>query len=239
MNGYLSFFRRALAQALLLPAQALMALGLAPYTVRFIAHLAYVLAGGESLRYAFSLEPNGLVMDLGGYRGHFALEILKQHECRIWIFEAVPDFAARLQRRLGRIPGVKVYPYGLAGLEQVVSIHLAGDASGAFEGQGGKQVRAKLRSATAFLAGARPKAIDLMKINVEGGEYELLERLSETPWIRRIQRLQVQFHPFVPGALGRMKHLHAQLAKTHELEWCFPMVWESWKLKGEAHAAHR
>jgi FkbM family methyltransferase len=206
--------------------------------VRFIAHLAYLLAGGEGLRYNFAVEPRGLVMDLGGYRGHFALEILKQHECRIWVFEAIPEFAARLSRRLGRIPGVKIYAYGLAGIEQKAVLNLADDATGAFEAKTERQVRVRLRSAADFLTRARPKSIDLIKINVEGGEYELLERLMGTPWIGRMQRLQIQFHPFVPGALGRMKALHAGLSRSHRLEWCFPMVWESWVLKGDADA-HR
>lgn len=230
--SFLNRFRQILGALTLAPAQALVWLGVAPYSVRFIAHLAYLLAGGEALRYDFQLGPRALVMDLGGYKGHFALEILKQHECRIWVFEAMPEFAARLERRLGRIPGVTIYPFGLAGLEQVVTLNLAADATGMFEPQGGKQFRIRLRAATAFLAGSRPKSIDLMKVNVEGAEYELLERLVETPWVAKIQRLQVQFHPFVPGALGRMKALHERLLRTHRLEWCFPMVWESWVLKG-------
>jgi FkbM family methyltransferase len=238
MENYVSLLRRASARALLLPAQALVAVGVAPYAVRFIAHVAYVLAGGEALRYGFSLRPQALVLDLGGYKGHFALEILKEHECRIWIFEAMPDFAARLQRRLGRIPGVKVFAYGLAGSDQVARLSQDGDASSVIEPGSGRSVRIRLRSVLAFLAAARPQSIDLMKVNVEGAEYELLERLVPSPWMARVQRLQVQFHPFVPGALGRMKHLHQQLSRTHDLEWCFPMVWESWKLKGEAHAHH-
>jgi FkbM family methyltransferase len=231
-------FRLFLAGIILFPAKVLVAVGLAPFSVRFIAHLAYLLAGGEALRYNFELGPRGLVMDLGGYRGHFALEILKMHECRIWVFEAIPEFAARLSRRLGRIPGVKIFAYGLAGIEQKVTLAMAEDATGIYEQGAQRHVRVRLRAAAEFLAKARPKSVDLMKINVEGAEYELLERLVETPWIGRIQRLQVQFHPFVPGALGRMKALHARLGRTHRLEWCFPMVWESWVLKGSADA-HR
>jgi FkbM family methyltransferase len=230
--GLLSGIRAFLAELLLLPVRLLLAIGIAPRAVRFVAHLAYLMAGGEALRYRFDLDRQSLVMDLGGYKGHFALEILKQHECRIWIFEALPPYAARLQRRLGRIPGLRIFPYGLAGVDQKASIHVDEDASSTFEGpKESRSVRIRLRSATAFLAAARPRQVDLMKINIEGGEYELLERLLESPWSRKIVRLQVQFHPFVPGALGRMKAIQAQLGRTHVKEWGFPMVWESWVLK--------
>lgn len=233
MADLLGGLRQGLAQAMLLPARALSALGIAPFAVRFIAHIAYVLAGGEALRYRFQLDRNSLVMDLGGYKGHFVLEILKQHECRIWVFEAMPEFSARLSRRLGRIPGVRVFAFGLAGTDQTVQLTVDEDASSAYEAGKARSIRVKLRSILGFLASARPHQIDLMKVNIEGGEFELLERLSVSPWMSKVRRLQVQFHPFVPGALGRMKAIHARLEATHRMEWGFPMVWESWALKEE------
>ena len=36
--------------------------------------------------------------------------------------------------------------------------------------------------------------IALIKINIEGGEYELLDRLIETNLIEKIEDIQVQFH---------------------------------------------
>ena len=42
----------------------------------------------------------------------------------------------------------------------------------------------------------------LMKINIEGGEFELLERLLETRLISRIENIQVQFHNGTGGILG-------------------------------------
>ena len=234
MPSFLGALRGFLARIVLLPAQTLAGLGLAPFLVRFFAHLAYVLAGGEALRYRFELDRNSLVMDLGGYKGHFVLEILKQHECRMWVFEAMPEYSARLQRRLGRIPGLRIFPYGLAGMDQTVQLKVDEDASSVFEAGNGRSVRIKLRSILGFLQGARPRMIDLMKINIEGGEYELLEKLCGSPWMPKLKRLQVQFHPFVPGALGRMQAIHAQLRRTHRMEWGFPMVWESWVLKEEA-----
>ena len=45
----------------------------------------------------------------------------------------------------------------------------------------------------------------LMKINIEGGEYDLLEELLDENMIKQIVNLQVQFHDFVERSDERMK----------------------------------
>ena len=56
-----------------------------------------------------------------------------------------------------------------------------------------------------------------MKINIEGGEYELLERLIAADLIRKIDDIQVQFHNFVPDAAARMERCKARCGRrTHQ-----------------------
>jgi len=59
--------------------------------------------------------------------------------------------------------------------------------------------------------------IDLMKINIEGGEYDLLEHLLDSAFISNIYNIQVQFHDFVPNAESRMNKIQESLSKTHLL----------------------
>ncbi len=73
--------------------------------------------------------------------------------------------------------------------------------------------------------------VALLKINIEGGEYDLLERLLETGLVGQFQHLQVQFHRFVPDAEKRRDFIRTGLAHSHEERWCYPWVWESWTLK--------
>ena len=70
-----------------------------------------------------------------------------------------------------------------------------------------------------------------MKINIEGGEYDLLEHLIETGFVKNIFDLQIQFHDFIPNARGRMENIQKKLKKTHKLSYQYEFVWESWKLK--------
>ena len=89
----------------------------------------------------------------------------------------------------------------------------------------------KLVRAADFFAQQAFDHIDLMKVNIEGGEYDLLEHLVETAVISKIANLQVQFHDFVPNAEARMAAIQACLRQTHVLTYQFPFIWENWRIK--------
>lgn len=52
--------------------------------------------------------------------------------------------------------------------------------------------------------------IDLIKINIEGGEYELLDRLIETDLIKQIENIQVQFHDFSETSSSEMERIQRE-----------------------------
>ena len=71
----------------------------------------------------------------------------------------------------------------------------------------------------------------LLKLNIEGGEYEVLADLLESHFIDKITFIQIQFHDFMPDAENMRASLRRKLAKTHVESWCFDFIWESWRLK--------
>ena len=68
-----------------------------------------------------------------------------------------------------------------------------------------------------------------MKINIEGGEYELLEYLLDTGLATQIINYQVQFHDFVPDAEARMTAIRERLSQTHTLTYQYEFVWGNWR----------
>ena len=50
---------------------------------------------------------------------------------------------------------------------------------------------------------------------------------------RKVRKLQVQFHDFVPDAIPRRARILQGLAQTHAPHWNFHFVWEEWGLKPE------
>ena len=76
---------------------------------------------------------------------------------------------------------------------------------------------------------AQPGRVAVAKINIEGGEYEVLPRLIDSGLIEEIDEVQVQFHDVVPNAKQRMNEILADLALSHEPTYRYPFVWENWR----------
>ncbi len=74
--------------------------------------------------------------------------------------------------------------------------------------------------------------IDLAKVNIEGGEYDLLPAFDEAGVLPRLRMLQVQFHLFAPADIERRNAIRATLSRTHNCDWSYDFVWEQWSLKG-------
>lgn len=156
------------------------------------------------------------------------------------MFEPVPQFAANIAKRFVRNSRVKVFDFGLADKTRVGRIAVDGDASSVYkETEVMEEIR--LERACDFIITNSISAIDLMKINIEGEEYDLLEHLLDCGLTDRIVNIQVQFHDFVPKAEERMKKIQERLQRTHSLTYQYPFVWENWKLKAngtDASEAH-
>ena len=82
-----------------------------------------------------------------------------------------------------------------------------------------------------FLNEHNIRSVNLIKINIEGGEYDLLEHIIDSGEISIFENIQVQFHDFVPHASERMLKIQKELIKTHYLTYQYEFVWENWKRK--------
>lgn len=192
------------------------------------SHRRWVADRGDGiLRLAYPLAASAVVLDVGGYRGDWAAGALERFGCTVHIFEPVPEFMPELEHRFAGRAGAVLHAYGLAGRTRAEVFALAGDGSSAL--RGGGDVGVWLRKAADVFSELGLERVDLMKVNIEGGEYELLEHLLDTGLIARIEHLQVQFHDFVPGAARRMHAIQQRLALTHALDWQYEFVWESWR----------
>ena len=72
------------------------------------------------------------------------------------------------------------------------------------------------------------KSVDLMKINIEGGEFSLLERMTDVNLHTQVDCFLIQFHEWHPNAYQRRARIRKTLAKTHNLQWDYHFIWEKW-----------
>ena len=73
--------------------------------------------------------------------------------------------------------------------------------------------------------------VDLIKINIEGGEYDLPDYIIHSGMAHCFRNIQVQFNDFVTNYKLRMQPIQQNLSITHYLTYQYPFVWENWKLK--------
>lgn len=188
--------------------------------------------GDTNLRLNYDLHEDSIIFDLGGYKGEWTSNIYSMYNSTIFVFEPVPDFAQKLVERFQKNPKIKVHKFGLANLTKIAKISLSENASSLIRTEISKnQVQVKLVKASDFFIQNSIKKIDLMKINIEGSEYELLDHLLDNQLVCRIKNLQIQFHDFIPNAEIRMADIQQRLSYTHELTYQYTFVWENWKLK--------
>jgi len=186
--------------------------------------------GDKTFRVEYDLNENSIVFDLGGYEGQWSSDIHARYCCNIYIFEPVTSFADSIKLRFARNSKIHVFAFGLSGLNTTVKLCMGNDATSQYK-DNGTHLDVVLVKASDFFAQQAIKAIDLMKVNIEGGEYELLEHLLDSGFVVNIRDIQIQFHDFVPEAERRMKCIQERLSETHYLTYSYPFVWENWRNK--------
>jgi FkbM family methyltransferase len=182
----------------------------------------------EELRFNYDLPLGANILDVGGYAGDFVAKFRSVCDADVTVFEPIPSFAETIRNRFAGDGKVRLYEAGLSDRDETVEFDLDADASGAFGASDGKKVEVSLLDAERALKERGVTEWHLAKLNIEGGEFALLDRLIDTNRIETIKHLQVQFHLHVPDARKKYKKLAKRLRRTHRLEWRYPFVWESW-----------
>jgi FkbM family methyltransferase len=190
--------------------------------------------GDEVLRLDYPLDSMSLVVDLGGYHGDFAARIHERYGARVLVFEPVRRFHDMCKHRFRDNPAVEVFQFGLSSASGEVSMILDDDGSSIVRRSRQSQSETvKLVEFRSFAEQRNIERIDLLKLNIEGGEYDVLPHLIDTRFIRNVENVQVQFHNFVEGAVRKRDEIRERLRETHVESWCYPFVWESWRRKGD------
>ncbi len=188
--------------------------------------------GDKTLRLDYDLNNDSIVFDLGGYEGQWASDIFSMYSCYIHVFEPVEKFATKIEKRFSKNNRIFVHKFGLSNMNQKIQIFVDADRSSIFQTKNsGEDIH--LIKAIDFIKEYKIGNINLIKINIEGGEYDFLEHLLASGFIENIYNIQVQFHDFVPNAEQRMNKIQQNLSKTHFLTYQYPFVWENWQIKND------
>lgn len=181
----------------------------------------------EDLRYDYPLRKDSVVIDLGCYHGEFAARIHERYGCHVIGFEPVFHEEAQTKSH-GRF---RVFPFAVGGWAREDFIRVMDDQT-TFHPHVPLELPVQGVTVLPFgpvMALLGIDRIDLLKVNIEGEEYRLLEHLIGWGWLPKIEHLQVQFHDFVPDAEGWRDRLKEKIGETHDIQWDFPWIWTSWR----------
>ncbi len=179
-------------------------------------------------RFDYPLTSESVVIDLGGYDGQWASDLFSRYMPKTFIFEAIPGFAEKISRRFAANKTIATYSLAIGKNHRTDQMYLDGVGSSlSKESQIGIPVQ--VEDAAKLLEICGVTHCNLLKINIEGGEYEVLPRIIYTGLIDKIDNLLIQFHNIDSRSLAMMSAIQTELEKTHELTWQYTWIWENWK----------
>ena len=188
--------------------------------------------GDINLRLNYPITSDSIVFDLGGYKGDFAADINNKYNCHVYVFEPIKKYYLDCVNRFRGNKKIKCFNYGLSNQNGSFLISEDHDKSSLIKiNIFNTSEKVLVRSFSDELSSLKLDHIDLLKINIEGSEFLILSDILSKKLISKINYLQVQFHTFFPNSKILRNEIRVKLKLTHEEEWNYPFVWESWKRK--------
>lgn len=190
----------------------------------------------EPLMFKFDgIQSTDIVFDVGGYHGQWSDCMLKLYNCTSYLFEPEQDSYTFCNNKYKENPNMKVFQHGLGNITTQSTIYVCDDAKNVSSIWNNPQhgtVTPQQFEIIEFKTFCKEHNIDhikVLKINIEGAEYDLLKNILDSSVT--IDIVIVQFHDFFPEAKQLREDIITKLQQTHKSKFSYPFVWECWSLK--------
>ena len=174
------------------------------------------------------LNEDSTVIDLGGYTGEWAKEIISRYNCNVYLVEPVEKSYKVLLEKFKSNPKVHILGVGVGTENTERLMYVNGDGT-SFNTKTGEAITVEIRTLERILDQWNLKEVNLLQVNIEGDEYELLQHMIDTELIDRFKNLQVQFHLGIKDAVEKHESICEGLIKRgFKVKYSYPFVWEAW-----------
>lgn len=175
------------------------------------------------------LTEDSTVVEVGGFKGRWALQIAERYHPRLFVFEPQLWAAEVCRRALGDAATVATFGLG---------VEDAKHSMGEWETDGCSFVKpilagddtsmGRLREIGAAFKELEISSVDLMLMNIEGYEYTLLPHMLSKGILPK--RLMVQFHTFIDEYGMALAHIHAALEmRGYRIVWTYGVMLTAWE----------
>ncbi|MFT4519397.1 MAG: FkbM family methyltransferase [Halioglobus sp.] len=186
----------------------------------------------KHILHEIDLTETSVVVDVGAFTGAWAQHIVERYDPIIYAFEPNPKSFERLQELAVNNSKLKPMKYGLGDEDLIVDFTLNGLGSSMYEERSDHAhlplVKVEIAAVDRIWKELQLGNVDLMKINIEGAEFPLINKMIEADLIDKVDCFMIQFHEWHAGAYSKRKEIIEVLSKTHRLEWGYYFIWEKW-----------
>ena len=154
------------------------------------------------------------------------------YDCTVYLFEPHPLFYKKCVTRFKENPKVIPFNIGLSDEDGIFELSDSKDGSSFLHKKigSGSSVKCQVREFFKVMEELKVSHIHLIKINIEGSEYQLLEHMAKKNMLHIVDDYQIQFHNFIDGAVERRDFIVNSLSESHHRTWCYEFVWENWEI---------
>ncbi len=144
------------------------------------------------------IGPTSVVLDVGASQGQFTQAMARKFGCKVYAVEPNPYLCADLKQLA--IPGVTVHGVALADTRCPRSFLLMDNSESSHfctaDNPSERAVQVEARTLEDLISEIPDIGIDLIKMDVEGAELDVLERVPARA-LERVRQLTVEFHQFM------------------------------------------
>jgi len=166
----------------------------------------------KDLRLDYAFEDSAIIFDCGGYKGDYCSDLLEcNSSMNIYVFELIDGYTDIIRARFRNNPNVKIFDFGLGNRNHEIPIEVNELHSSVYTNSENITTEiGQIKELNPFMHEQKIDCVDLIKLNIEGGEYDLLEYMIDT---------------------GSIREISVGLNRTHKVTWSYDWIFENWELK--------
>lgn len=177
----------------------------------------------------YKLDDKSNIMDLGGYTGEWANQMINKYNPNVYIIEPVKRFYDDMVNRFKSNDKVHLLNVGVGVENKLGNIYVDGDITTTSFIENVSVINVEIQTIDKILDNFYVDEIDVLQINIEGDEYPLLEHMLSTGTINKFKNIQIQFHLNIEDCIERRNKIRdGFIVNGFKLNFDYPFVWESW-----------
>lgn len=191
----------------------------------------WFLYNNEQKKYKCKLNSGALVLDIGSYKGYYAQKIIKKNPgIQVEMYEPIKEYSD-FSRLLLKDANVNVYPVAVTADGKPVLFFIDGPGTSARNTVGANFEESVCPSVSIESLIETHGQIDLIKLNIEGAEFEILEQLIKVNKLAFFNSFLIQFHNIEESSASKVEKIRKELTKSHHCVFQVDWKWDLWQIK--------